>query len=313
MIARPDVDTLLAGPLGQWLAGQATLREAAKKQSANRLFWALLVVLPLAGAMWVLAPMEVETKFWFTLLPAGAAWWWSQGPKRKAIKQVKTGINEAIAASLGLSYECDIEPDGVFEKAKNFGLMPSYDRASFEDRWAGSFGAMPFSLHEAHLQERRGSGKNTRWVTVFQGPIMAFGFGRSFLGTTLVQRSGRYRKLFGGTKDSIVLDGLRLDYVDMVHPGFEDVFDVFSDDQVEARYLVHPVYIERLVALEQSFAGKNIRALFSAGELVVAVENENMFESGSIEARDDRALIERTIGQFARMTDLADALNERPR
>lgn len=313
MIEGPKVDTLLAGPLGGWLTEQTAMREAAKKQAENRLFKGLLVLVPPAVALWVFTPVPFDLKIWLTALPIGGIWWWSQAPKRKAVKAVKTGINAAIAASLRLTYECDIEPDAHFETAKTYGLVPNYDRATFEDRWSGTLSDLPFSLFECELKERRGSGKNTSWVTVFKGPILAFGYRRAFHGTTLVQRQGRHRKFFGGTKDSIAFEGHQLDHVDLVHPGFEDAFDVFSDDQVEARYLVHPVYVERLIALEEAFAGQNIRALFQAGQMIVAVENDNMFESGSIDARDDEARIAQTVAQFQKMAELAEALNEAPR
>ena len=68
----------------------------------------------------------------------------------------------------------------------------------------------------------------------------------------------------------------------MVHPEFEDLFSVWSDDQVEARYLVHPRYVERLLEVEQAFDGQNVRTLFKGGELVIAIESDNMFESGSL-------------------------------
>ena len=310
MLARPDVDALMAGPLGAWLTEQAAVRGDAKKKASNRLFWGLLAAIPLIVALWIFTPFDVEGKMWGTALPAMGLFWWSQAPKRAAVKRVKTGINDAIAESLGLTYECDIEPDETFAAAEEFGLLCSYDRVSCEDRWSGTVGEKPFTLFEAHLEERRGSGKNRRWVTVFRGPIMAFGFNRRFHGTTIVQRAGTYRKFFGGRRDDIEVGGRTLARVDMVHPGFEDAFDVYSDDQVEARYLVHPVYIERLIALEQAFTGKNIRTLFCGGRLVVALENENMFESGSIDASDDREKLAETVEQFGKMAELAAALNE---
>ena len=90
-------------------------------------------------------------------------------------------------------------------------------------------------------------------------------------------------------------------------------FTVWSNDQVEARYLVHPEYMERLVAIEQAFSGDNIRALFREGELLIVMESGNMFESGSLDAEDDRHLLERTIAQFGALADLAARLNERAR
>ena len=96
----------------------------------------------------------------------------------------------------------------------------------------------------------------------------------------------------------------------MVHPEFEDAFSVWTDDQVEARYLVHPQYIERLIGVEQGFGGQNVRALFKGGELAICIESGNMFESGSLDASEYRARIETCVGQFMTLVELADALNE---
>jgi hypothetical protein len=304
------VDALMAGPLGAWLTEQAAVREEAKKKASGRLFWGLLAAIVPIVVLWVFVPFDIEGKFWISAVSAMGVVWWSQGPKRAAVKRVKSGINDAIADALGLTYQCDIEPDDTFAKVAKFGLLPSHDRVRCEDRWSGTVDGKPFTLFEAHLEERRGSGKSRHWVTVFRGPIMAFGFNRRFHGTTIVQRAGAYRKFFGGKREEIEVAGLALGYVDMVHPGFEDAFDVYSNDQVEARYLVHPVYIERLIALETAFSGHDIRTLFDGGQLLVALENENMFESGSIEAKDDRAKLAEAVEQFARMAELADALNE---
>ena len=95
-------------------------------------------------------------------------------------------------------------------------------------------------MFEAHLEVQKGSGKNRRWVTVFRGAIITMGYGKSFHGTTLLQRANKHKSWFGlgGQKDSVKFDGHELANVDLVHPEFEDRFAVWSDDQVEARYLI---------------------------------------------------------------------------
>ena len=194
-------------------------------------------------------------------------------------------------------------------------LGPQHDRANFEDLWYGNLAGQAFTLHEAHLEDERGSGKNRHWVTVFRGPIITIGFARKFHGVTLLERSGRHKKfgLFGEKEELEMADGTVLAIADMVHPDFEDAFTVFTTDQVEARYLVHPVYIERLIALEASFSGQNIRTLFRDGQLTVVLKTDNMFESGSLDARRDRDMVEMCVGQFMAMAGLATALNEEPR
>jgi hypothetical protein len=284
MIERPDPEKLLAGPLGAWLNEQATVRRDAQALAMSRWFRAALFGLPFLA--------------------------WGNAPRRKAIKTVKIGINEAIAKALDLTYACDVQPGPGYDLACKYRLLPGCDRSKFEDLWSGTLDDRALSLHEAHLEERRGSGDNRRYVTVFRGAVMSIDFTRNFHGTTLVERAKQHRGLFGGRKERIELNGQGLDYVDLVNPDFEDEFCVYADDQVEARYLVHPAYVERLMKVQHAFAGHAIRTLFCGGNLVVVVETENMFESGSIDAADDRSRLVRTIDQFASIADLAETLNE---
>lgn len=312
MIERPDVDRLLAGPLGEWLEQQVQVREEARRKSNRRYKIGGAIVLPLLAVLWLVlaADWGFEFKFFASMIAAGLAAAWGYAPRAKAIKETKRGINSAIAGALGLTYEMEFEPGEGFDLARRYALVPGFDRSSFEDRWSGPLGTRAFTLHEAHLEERRGSGKNRRWVTVFRGAILTITFERRFHGTTKVERAGKHRGFFGGAKESIELDGKQLDYVDMVHPEFADLFSVWSDDQVEARYLVHPVYVERVLAVEQAFRGKDVRTLFHGGELVIVIASDDMFESGSMHASEDRAKVERCVDQFMTLVGLCEALNE---
>ncbi len=312
MIERPDVDRLLAGPLGEWLARQAAVREEARRKSDRRYMIGAAIVLPLLAALWLLLAPDwgIEFKVMASLFAVGIAAVWGYAPRAKAIKAMKNGINSAIAESLGLTYEMAFEPGRGFDLARRYSLVPYHERSSFEDRWSGPLDSHAFTLHEAHLEVERGSGKNRRWVTVSRGAILTIAFNRRFHGTTLVERAETHRGLFGGTRDSIELDGKELGCVDMVNPEFSDAFAVWSDDQVEARYLVHPAYVERVLAVEQAFHGKDVRTLFSGGELVIVIESEDMFESGSMHASEDRARVQRCVDQFMTLVGLCEALNE---
>lgn len=307
MMERPDVDSLLAGPLGQWLEQQALVRAEAKAKSNRRFMIAAAIGIP--AVLLSLAFLEGWVEFVaFAALAAGAAWGYA--PRAKAIKETKRGINQAIAEALGLTFADDCEPSHAFELAKTYRMVPSHDRDSFEDMWSGEVGGRSFILHEAHLEERRGSGKNRRWVTVFRGAILTIAFDRSFHGTTLLERDKKHRKFFGGEKDYVEFGGHRLDCADMVHPEFEDMFSVWTDDQVEARYLVHPRYIERLIEVERAFGGQNVRALFKGGELSIVIESGDMFESGSLDPKQDRERVETCVNQFMSLVELAASLNE---
>lgn len=315
MLARPDADVLMAGPLGEWLASQSDLRERTRKRAAN-------IQLIGGGGACLVAFLIVLVSRWGigSALQAGffigaAAFAIGEWSKRGAIVTIKGGMNGAIAQALDMHYSVTVSPGGEFDLARSFEMLPSFDRSTFEDLWTGQVGDHSFQLYQAKLEEERNSGKNRAWVTVFDGSLITISFARRFHGVTLVERAGRRKRLFGllGESEAVTLGGLSLQRVAMVDPRFEDEFAVWSNDQVEARYLVHPAYVERLMAVEQAFAGKKIRCLFTGGQLIVALESGNLFESGSLDASEDRTLLQRTIDQFGTLTDLAAELNEKAR
>lgn len=312
---RSEVDNLMQGTLGDWLAGQAEIRSNAKAKATSRWTWCAVILLPVIAFMWFGPAFPTGFKGMVSFGAIMMAGIWGYQPIAEATKAIKIGINSAIAASFGVTYEHDVEPGAEFEASKTYGLVPSYDRSGFEDRWHGTLEGHAFDLYEAHLEERRGSGKNRRWVTVFRGVIIKMEFGRSFHSTTLLQRAGAHRKWLGlgGVKDSVNFGGHQLDRVDQVHPAFGDIFALFSDDQVEARVLVHPSYVEHLLRLESAFGGKELRALFAQDEVIIAVEGRNLFESGSMDASTDHARAHEAAEQFAALAGLALAVNQTER
>jgi len=311
---RADVQTLMNGDLGNWLSKQQAMRDAARKKARSRWFYGALIGLPVVAFMWFM-PWPGS----FRMVLAGfillGVWSFGHMPLAQAKQAIKQGINSAIAREFGLSYEEETEEGVGFSRAVDYHLVPNHDRSAFEDRWFGDIEGHGFELYEARLEQQRESGKDRRWVTVFRGAIMEMDFGREFHSTTLLQRKGKHRKWFGlgGRADHADFGNHRLFYVDQVHPDFEEVFEVWSDDQVEARVLVHPSYIEHLLTLEKAFHGDAVRALFQQGKVVIAVESGDLFESGSLNAEDDRERVAEAAEQFGAMAGLALAINQNER
>ena len=312
---RADVQGLMGGQLGSWLEGQSHMREEAREKANNRWFYGGLAAIPVLAFLWVSGFFGFTSNIMISAVLIGMVYSWGHQPIAEAKKTVKVGINAAIAENLGVNYEHEVTPGEEFEACRTYGLVPDYDREEFEDHWYGELEGHGFQLYEAHLEEKRGSGRHQRWVTVFQGAIICMQFGRPFRSTTLLQRSGKHKKFFGlgGRKDHVKFQGHRLDYVDQVHPQFEDVFDLWSDDQVEARVIAHPSYIEHLIAIENAFDGEDLRALFTRESVVIAIESGDLFESGSMDAYDDEARVEEAAEQFAALARLALAINQTER
>jgi hypothetical protein len=312
---RTDIEGLMQGGLGDWLTEQESMRAAAKEKAASRWTWGAALLMPVAAFLWFGPALPVDITMIILVIAAALVGFWGYRPIAAAKTAIKIGINSAIAASFGVEYSHEVEPGPEFEAAETYGLLPGYERSSFEDRWFGTLEGHAFNLYETHLEEQRGSGKNRRWVTVFRGPIIEMGFGRKFHSTTLLERAGKHRKWLGlgGASDHVSFDGHQLDRVDQVHPAFGETFALYSDDQVEARVLVHPSYVEHLLRLESAFEAKELRALFTRGAVILAVEAGDLFESGAMDAATDRARAEQAARQFAALAGLALAINQNER
>lgn len=309
VITMADVDTLLAGELGAWLQGQAEAREEAKRKAWKRWIAGFVLGGPLLlcfggqGFVWQALGYAGLAIIIVGLTMGGII-------RQNMVSSLKREMNSALARSLGVEYSPEASFGDEFNLAYAFDLLPGYSRKRCEDCWHGELGGTRFRLYEATLIERRGSGKDARDVTVFSGVILTIRFAREFHGVTLVERQRMRLTWFG---DSQTKNGMKLDRVKMVDPRFEETFDVYGSDPVEARYLVHPAYCERLVALEEKFEGKSLKALFHKGDVVVVVDSEDLFESASLNPQRDRELLARTIGQFGALAEMIASLNERRR
>lgn len=309
MINLPDVDTLMAGGLGDWLNQKIDERVKAREKVFYTRLTGVIISAVLAAIV-LLAGWSFQFGLMGAIVVGGLFFAWANHIRQTMVNSLKQEMNGALARSLGIDYQVSPMSGPEFELACEYDLLPSYDDSYFQDQWHGTVGGTDFLLYETKLTEERGSGKNRRTVTVFEGVVLRFRFAREFIGTTLVRRDGFKFTLFGDAKS---YGDQRLERIKMVDPRFEDAFDVYGNDQVEGRYLVHPAYCERLLELERDFFGEKLCALFHQGDLLVTIRTEDLFESATLDPAEDRTLLARTIEQFASVERLIETLNERAR
>lgn len=225
---------------------------------------------------------------------------------RKIGQKAKSHIVAPLAEELGLAYE---EHPGLQDSLEDFygvKLVPSWDRSAYEDRVTGKRGGVPFEFFETHLEQKRttrdSKGRTrTKWVTVFRGQCLRFGFHKDFYGRTLVARDAGFFNRFGG------VSGMKI--AKLEDPAFEKVFSVYTTDQVESRFLLTPDLMQRFVDLEDAFRGGNMRCCFVDGEILIAIENGNMFEPGSLfTPLDNPARVRELLDDFSAIFHLIDAM-----
>jgi hypothetical protein len=200
-------------------------------------------------------------------------------PLAKIGRKLKQEYCAAIADAMGATFRNAAFDPPALERIKELKLLPGYHRSSFEDLFAGTHKGASYELYEGHLEQRSTDSKGrTRYTTVFRGQLIRMHFPREFLGVTIVRRDAGVFNVFGGGTSN----GRKLERVRLVATEFEKAFEVWSTDQVEARYLLHPYMMQRLIDLEKGLHGKRLRCAFEGGDLLVAVEGGNLFEPGDL-------------------------------
>lgn len=206
------------------------------------------------------------------------AWLYAQAPLASVGQRLKEQYCAAIAEAMGASFTIKGFEPPALERMKQLRLLPPYARAQFEDLFSGAYRQSHFELYEGCLKQRRTSSKGrTRYVTVFRGQLIRLHFPRNFLGVTIVRRDAGVFNAFGGGE----LEGRKLAKVGVVSE-FERAFEVWGTDQVEARYLLHPTMMARLLDLEKTLHGRRLRCAFQDGDMLIAVEGGNLFEPGDL-------------------------------
>lgn len=79
-------------------------------------------------------------------------------------------------------------------------------------------------------------------------------------------------------KNKIALKNTQLEDID-----FEKIYNVKTTDEIEARYLLTPSFMERLKNIQTAFRTNNIKCAFSNDSIILAIAtNKNIFEIGNL-------------------------------
>lgn len=201
---------------------------------------------------------------------------WVRVPVFKYKQNVKSQFMPVICAFYGdLSYQ--VTGNSEVETKYKGEIFPHFSRQENEDLITGERNGIQLSMHETHLQNRNGK----RTVTVFKGLVLDLEFKKSFTGKTILLKDGGTLGNFFTGED---FKGLKR--VQLEDPRFEERFQVFSSDQVEARFVLTTAFMERLLALAELRSkneGGTVQCVFENNRLVISIPSKNnLFEPGKI-------------------------------
>ena len=192
--------------------------------------------------------------------------------------------------------------NGVSEDLfRNSGLFTSPDRYHAEDLIEGCLGKTSFICSEVHAEERRArstkNGVQYYWEDIFKGFLFIADFHKEFQGETTVLRDSFFKIKMGASR------------VKMENPDFEKVFDVFSTNQIEARYLITPSMMERMLKLDSNFK-KGITISFRNSTILVAIpDSKNRFEADVWSSLSDMSILKSDFAVLQSLLDIVDELN----
>jgi len=168
-------------------------------------------------------------------------------------------------------------PQAVFQQADLF--KQHIDRYTCEDQVVGKIGATEIAFSEVHAEYKtRDSKGRADWHTIFRGILFVADFNKHFQGKTVVLPDTAQRLLGGlGQRLQSWTPG-RDDLVRLEDPELEREFVVYGSDPIEARYVLSPSLMERILQFRRK-TGKRIALSFVGSEVFVALPyTKNLFE-----------------------------------
>lgn len=197
--------------------------------------------------------------------------------KEQIVSRIIAFINPSLRYSPG---QCISEAD-----YKNSGLyLTSPDRYAGDDYVEGTHDKTFFCFSELHTEEKISSGKETHWETIFKGMFIMADFNKNFSGRTYVWSEKKPQLNFLNKLFTSFASGL--EKVKLESPEFEKRFIVYSNDQVEARYILTPSFMERAVRLQQmTSAESSMSFVHTRINLAIPMKKE-LFEPSVFVAND---------------------------
>ncbi|MBR1840508.1 MAG: DUF3137 domain-containing protein [Alphaproteobacteria bacterium] len=214
------------------------------------------------------------------------------GPIYTYKKKVKPKIMPDFADFYG-SFSYEYENKIADHYLMSSDLFAEYNENIGDDYFSGSYENVKMTVAEEKLRfvknDFRGNKINKK---VFTGVCVLLEMNKNFTGRTVVLQDRGILNSFYKIKG--------LQNVKLEDSLFEKYFEVYADNQIEARYLLTTGFMERIIKLRDLYEGKSIQFCFQNNTLLLAVPTkQNMFEANSFfRSNINKKKIDRVFDQF---------------
>lgn len=205
---------------------------------------------------------------------------------------------KVVAAALtkiypGLTY---LPKRGLSQSAfESANLFDSPDRYKGEDLVEGKHKKTVFSFSEVHAEKRHKSKNNTSYSDIFRGLFMVADFNKHLKNETYVYTSGG--KWFS-----------RFKRVRLENPVFEKNFKTYSNDEIEARYILTPSLMEKIIALETNFDAQ-LYMSFKGSNVYIALKSHNNYFEPNMSQEVTQETLREVINEMDACIGIIDELD----
>ena len=144
------------------------------------------------------------------------------------------------------------------------------DRYSGDDLVVGKVAGVNLRFSELHSEvKKKGNKGKEYWQTIFRGLFFVADFNKHFKGKTVVIPDNS-EKIFGSFSHFFQSFSSRGELIKLDNPEFEKEFIVYSDDQVEARYILSHSLMSSILEYKK-LVQKNISISFVGSNIYIAI------------------------------------------
>lgn len=181
-------------------------------------------------------------------------------------------------------------------------LFDEYNTHLGDDYFEGTYQDVGMIISEEKLQLVRQKEKGVSVKNIFEGIIILLEMNKNFSGQTVVLKDKGFLNVFSKIRG--------LQKVALEDCLFEKEFEVYSNDQLEARYILTTAFMERMLKVREAYKSNKIQFSFFDNQLLIAITSpENMFESTSLFRKTtDRKMIDETFEQFISVMAIIEQL-----
>ena len=136
----------------------------------------------------------------------------------------------------------------------------------------------------------------------FRGLVVEFDMNKNFKGHTIFHENSN-------TAKKIPINKTQYQKVNLESVTFEEKYNVYSTDQIEARYLLTPSMMERIENLKFTFKAKYVRGSFKANKLTLAIHTgKDMLAMGSDYKDSDSNTFQELYDEMISILKIVDVL-----